>query len=227
MPGSTMGIFPCRKRFPVVTMVWVVSRFRLKAPPGISSSCISPLTSSGQRSRASWASQPQKSATLSPQAGGKQRKFARTCGGIGEGMFPSLFCIFFVLYRDFFIFSSFSVYIPLCNLFHLYFSPHLFSATVRFARSKTFRKAPPPWQDLKAKLARYFPRDFTRAPPTTYTAQLCLSTSQGHDIWLSPVYFTTGFLQSRKQITITPSNLIFTLSAYMQRTMELYLLFLK
>jgi len=42
----------------VVTVVWVVSRFRLKAPPVISSSCISPLTSSGQRIRASWASQP-------------------------------------------------------------------------------------------------------------------------------------------------------------------------
>ena len=64
-------------------MVWVVSRFRLKAPPGISSSYISPLTSSGQRSRASWASHPQKSATLSPQPGGKPRKFIRTCGGIG------------------------------------------------------------------------------------------------------------------------------------------------
>jgi hypothetical protein len=55
-------------------MMWVVSRFRLKAPPGISSSCISPLTSSGQRNRTSWASQPQKSATLSPQPGGKPRK---------------------------------------------------------------------------------------------------------------------------------------------------------
>ena len=52
------------------------------APPGISSSCISLLTSSGQRSRASWASQPQKSDTLSPQPGGKPRKFIRTCGGI-------------------------------------------------------------------------------------------------------------------------------------------------
>jgi hypothetical protein len=70
-------------KIPVVTMVWVVSRFRLKAPPCISSSCISPLTSLGQRSRASWASQPQKSATLSPQPGGKPRKFIRTCGGIG------------------------------------------------------------------------------------------------------------------------------------------------
>ena len=66
-------------------MVWVVSRFRLKAPPGISSSCISPLTSSGQRSRASWASQCQKSATLSPQPGGKPWKFIRTCGGIEGG----------------------------------------------------------------------------------------------------------------------------------------------
>ena len=65
-------------------MVWVVSRFGLKAPPGISSSCISPLTSSGQRSRALWASQPQKSATLSRQPGGKPRRFIRTCGGIGE-----------------------------------------------------------------------------------------------------------------------------------------------
>ena len=67
----------------VVTMVWVVSRFTLKDPSVISSSCISPLTSSGQCSRASWASQPQKSATLSPQSGGKPRKFIRTRGVIG------------------------------------------------------------------------------------------------------------------------------------------------
>ena len=66
-------------------MVWVVSRFRLKVPPGISSSCISPLTSSGQRSRVSWASEPQKSATLSPQPGGKPRRFIRTCGSLGGG----------------------------------------------------------------------------------------------------------------------------------------------
>ena len=71
-------------------MVWAVSRFRLKAPPGISSSGISPLTSSGQCSRASWASQPQKSATLSPQPEGKPRKFIRTCGGIGVGGDPIL-----------------------------------------------------------------------------------------------------------------------------------------
>ena len=68
------GNFSLQGKIPVVTTVWVVSRFRLKARPGISSSSISPLTSSGQRSRASWASQPQKSATLSPQPGGKTTK---------------------------------------------------------------------------------------------------------------------------------------------------------
>ena len=78
------GNFSLQGKIPVVTMVWVVSRFRIKAPPGISSSCISPLTSSGLRSRASWASQPQKSAALLPQPGGKPRKFIRTCGGIGR-----------------------------------------------------------------------------------------------------------------------------------------------
>jgi len=37
----------------------------------------------GERSRASWASQPQKSAMLSPQPGGKTTKFIRTGGGTG------------------------------------------------------------------------------------------------------------------------------------------------
>jgi len=55
----------------VVTMVWLVSRFRHNVALGISSTCVSPLTSLGQRSFASWASHPQKSATLSPQPGGK------------------------------------------------------------------------------------------------------------------------------------------------------------
>ena len=81
----------------MVTMVWVVSIFRLKAPPGISSSCILPLTSLGQHSRASWASQPQKSATLSPQPGGKPRKFIRTCGGIGGKKTPLAVVHFHVL----------------------------------------------------------------------------------------------------------------------------------
>ena len=84
----------------MVTMVWVVSRFRLKVPPVVSSSCISPLTSSGQRNRASWASQPQKSATLSPQPGGKSRKFVRTCGGVG-GEKTHLFSSLHLLYLTF------------------------------------------------------------------------------------------------------------------------------
>ena len=74
IPGSTMGIFLCRGRIPVVTMVWVVSRSRLKAPPGTLSPYISPLTPSGQRNCASWASQPQKLVTLPPQPGGGNHK---------------------------------------------------------------------------------------------------------------------------------------------------------
>ena len=57
-----------------MTMVWVVSRFRLKVPPGSSSPYISPLIPSGQRNCASWASQPQKSVTLPPQSGGGTTK---------------------------------------------------------------------------------------------------------------------------------------------------------
>ena len=53
-----------------MTMVWVVSRSRLKAPPGTSSPYMSPLTPSGQCNCASWASQPEKSVTLPPQPGG-------------------------------------------------------------------------------------------------------------------------------------------------------------
>ena len=80
---NLLDIRSLQGKIAVVTMVWVLSRFRLRAPPDISSSCLSPLISSGQRSRASWASEPQKSATLSPQPGGKPRKFIRTCDGIG------------------------------------------------------------------------------------------------------------------------------------------------
>jgi len=58
----------------VVTMVWVISRSRLKAPPGTSAPYLSPLTASGQRNCASWASQPQKSVTLPPQPGGRTTK---------------------------------------------------------------------------------------------------------------------------------------------------------
>ena len=38
IPGSTTGIFPCRGRIPVVTMVWVVSRIRLKFETSITRS---------------------------------------------------------------------------------------------------------------------------------------------------------------------------------------------
>ena len=38
IPGSTMGIFPCRGRILVVTMVWVVSRVRLKAEASVTRS---------------------------------------------------------------------------------------------------------------------------------------------------------------------------------------------
>jgi len=62
------GNFSLQGKNPVVTMVWVLSRFWLKAPPGISFSCISPLTSSGRHSCASWASQPRKSARVSQHA---------------------------------------------------------------------------------------------------------------------------------------------------------------
>ena len=55
-----------------------------KDPPGTSDSpLISPSFSSGQRNRAYWASQPQKSVTLQPQPGGGTTKSERTCGGIG------------------------------------------------------------------------------------------------------------------------------------------------
>jgi len=35
IPGSTMGIFPCRGRITVLTMVWVVSRIRLKVETSV------------------------------------------------------------------------------------------------------------------------------------------------------------------------------------------------
>ena len=69
----------------MVIMVGVVSRFRFKGPFWyLIFTHVSPLTSSGQGSRASWASQTQKSAKLYPQPGGKTTKFIRTGGGIGE-----------------------------------------------------------------------------------------------------------------------------------------------
>jgi len=69
----------------MVTVVWVVSRLRLKGPSWyLIFIHISPLTSLGQRSRASRVPQPQTLATLSPQLGEKTTKLIRTGGGIGE-----------------------------------------------------------------------------------------------------------------------------------------------
>jgi len=48
---------------------------------------ISPLTSSGQRNPASWASQPQKSVTLLPCLGGKTTQSTRTCRALGGGIY--------------------------------------------------------------------------------------------------------------------------------------------
>ena len=82
----------------MVTMVWIVSRFRLKGPSRyLIFIYISPLTPLRQRSRALWAPQPQKSATLSPQPGGKTTKFVRTGGGTGEKR--TVKNLFFVCYR--------------------------------------------------------------------------------------------------------------------------------
>ena len=55
---------------------------------------ISPLTPSGQRNCASWASQPQKSVTLPPQpGGGTKKKFTWTCGGIRKKNYGLYKCI--------------------------------------------------------------------------------------------------------------------------------------
>ena len=48
--------------------------FRFKAPPGTTSPSITTHTPSGQRNCTSWASQPQKSATLLPCPGGRTTK---------------------------------------------------------------------------------------------------------------------------------------------------------
>ena len=75
--------FSLKGRIPAVTMIWVGwENLGLRAllalhPP------ISPLTSSGQRNCASWASQPQKSVTLLPCPGGRTTKSTWTCGGSG------------------------------------------------------------------------------------------------------------------------------------------------
>jgi len=82
IPGSTVRIFPEGEDSRDDHGLGRLVEFRFKAllalhPP------ISPLTSSGQRNRASWASQPQNSVTLLPCLGGRTTKSTRTCGGIG------------------------------------------------------------------------------------------------------------------------------------------------
>jgi len=103
--GLVVGIMRSRVRFPAlpwefslmrrisaVTMVWVVwLNLGLRAlltlhPP------ISPLISSGQRNRASWASRPQKSVTLLPCPGGRTTKSTRTYGGNGPEKNFAFFC---------------------------------------------------------------------------------------------------------------------------------------
>ena len=54
--------------------IFHVSKIRVKAPPGTTSSSITTHTSSGQRNCASWASQPQKSVTRLPCPGGRTTK---------------------------------------------------------------------------------------------------------------------------------------------------------
>ena len=78
-----MGIFPEGEDFRGDHGLGRLVEFMFKAllalhPP------ISSLASSGQRNRASWASQPQKSVTLLPCLGGKTTKSTRTCGVLGE-----------------------------------------------------------------------------------------------------------------------------------------------
>jgi hypothetical protein len=80
-----VGIFPCRERSPQRSWSGKLVELRFKGPPGTPRSHISSsLTSSGQRIRAQWAPQPQKSVTLRPQLGGGTTKYIWTCGGTGE-----------------------------------------------------------------------------------------------------------------------------------------------
>ena len=81
IPGSTVVIFPEGEDSRGDHGLGRLVEFRFKGPPDFTSSYI---TSSGQRNRASWTSQPHKSVTLLPCPGGKTTKSTRTCGGIGQ-----------------------------------------------------------------------------------------------------------------------------------------------
>ena len=86
IPGSTVGIFlegvNSRRDHGLGRLV----EFKFEAPPGTTSSSFTIHTPSGQCSRASWASQPQKSVTPSCHAQERgPRSLQRTCGDIGGG----------------------------------------------------------------------------------------------------------------------------------------------
>ena len=82
IPGSTVGIFPEGEDSRGDHDLGRLVEIRFKGPPGTTSSSIT-LTSSGQRNRASWASQHQKSVTLLPCPGGKTTKSVKDMWGIG------------------------------------------------------------------------------------------------------------------------------------------------
>jgi hypothetical protein len=85
IPGSTVGIFlegeDCRSDRGLDRLV----DFRLKAPPGTTSSSITTHTASGQRNCASRASQTQKTVTLLPCTGGRTTKSTKDRWGHSGG----------------------------------------------------------------------------------------------------------------------------------------------
>jgi len=74
IPGSTVGIFLEGEDSRGDHGLGKLIEFRFKAPPGTTSSSITTHKPSGQRNRASWASQPQKSVTLLPCSEGRTTK---------------------------------------------------------------------------------------------------------------------------------------------------------
>ena len=74
IPGSTLGIFLEGEDSRGGHGLGRLVEFRFKAPPGTTSPSITTHTRSGQRNCSSWASQPQKSATLLPCPGGRTTK---------------------------------------------------------------------------------------------------------------------------------------------------------
>jgi hypothetical protein len=71
------GDFSLKRKIPMVTMVWIVQENLGLRPLLVLHNHISPSTSSGQRSCASWAFRSKKSVTLRPQPGGETVKSIR------------------------------------------------------------------------------------------------------------------------------------------------------